>query len=164
MGGIFIQFRIVAIRKWSFSRRGQKEASYRYRGIYFYIRNSYSPRGKRCKKLRAMQPEYKDAVNRCDTSVRVVGPRAHISRTKDRFFSDQVFNSFDDAPWKRLLPTLENLGSGARCGHLPVYFIPETAYAYAWKIHAELNNISISKFYIFLRFFQILPIFSVTNC
>lgn len=66
-----------------------------------------------------MQPEYKDAVNRCDTSVRVVGPRAHISRTKDRFFSDQVFNSFDDAPWKRLLPTLENLGSGARCGHLP---------------------------------------------
>lgn len=101
-----------------------------------------------------MQPEYKDAVNRCDTSVRVVGPWAHISRTKDRFFSDQVFNSFDDAPWKRLLPTLENLGSGARCGHLPVYFIPETAYAYAWKIHAELNNISILKFYIFLRFFS----------
>lgn len=105
--------------------------------------------------FRAMQPEYKDAVNRCDTSVRVVGPRAHISRTKDRFFSDQVFNSFDDAPWKRLLPTLENLGSGARCGHLPVYFIPETAYAYAWKIHAELNNISILKFFfVFFKFYN----------
>lgn len=106
-----------------------------------------------------MQPEYKDAVNRCDTSVRVVGPRAHISRTKDRFFSDQVFNSFDDAPWKRLLPTLENLGSGARCGHLPYISFQKLRththgkYTQNWIISRSWN------FTFFFVFFQILPSF-----
>lgn len=104
-----------------------------------------------------MQPEYKDAVNRCDTSVRVVGPRAHISRTKDRFFSDQVFNSFDDAPWKRLLPTLENLGSGARCGHLPYISFQKLRththgkYTQNWIISRSRN---FTFFFVFFKFYQ----------
>lgn len=81
-------------------------------------------------------------------------PEGPYLKDKGSIFLRPSFQFFRRRPVKTVVANFGKSWKRRTLRPSSVYFIPETAYAYAWKIHAELNNISILKFYIFLRFFS----------
>lgn len=85
-------------------------------------------------------------------SRRPVGP---YLKDKGSIFLRPSFQFFRRRPVKTVVANFGKSWKRRTLRPSSVYFIPETAYAYAWKIHAELNNISILKFFfVFFKFYQ----------
>lgn len=107
----------------------------------YFCRNSYSRRGKcdASKKLRRFvqcSQNIKTQLTVIGIS-RFVGLRAHISRTKDRFFLDEVFNSSTrltlTTPCETVVGNFGKSSSAARCSHLRIFHSRNCVRS--WKIH-----------------------------